>query len=209
MLTRIRGKILEFVENSVIIDVNGLGFEVLVPSSILKTLENKPKDEEITLVIYFYLQLTPSRGTPVMIGFNSEMEREFFEHFISITSIGPKTAVKSLIYPFSRIARAIDCADETFLKTMPGIGPRKVKEIIAKLQGKLSRFIVLEEGEIAESGRKPVFIPVDIKDEALEVLLQLQYNKTDALKKIEKALLHKPDIKTSEELINLIWKEGI
>lgn len=58
MLTRIRGKILEFGENSVIIDVNGLGFEVLVPSSILKTLENKPKDEDITLVVYFYLQLT-------------------------------------------------------------------------------------------------------------------------------------------------------
>jgi Holliday junction DNA helicase RuvA len=209
MLTRIRGKILEFGENSIIVDVNGLGFDVLVPSSILKTLENKPKDEDITLVVYFYLQLTPSRGTPVMIGFNSEMEREFFEHFISITSIGPKTAVKSLIYPFSRIARAIDSADEPFLKTMPGIGPRKVKEIIAKLQGKLSRFTVTEQGEEGAVEKRSVFIPVDIKDEALEVLLQLQYNKTDALKKIEKALLRKPDIKTSEELINLIWKEGI
>jgi len=205
MLSRVRGKILELGDNTVILDVNGLGFEILVPSPVLKNLEKA--DEEVTLVVYFYLQLTPSRGTPVIIGFNSEIEREFFEHFISITGIGPKTAVKSLIYPFSQIARAIDTGDESFLKTMPGIGPRKVKEIIAKLQGKLSRFIVLEEGEVL-TDKKPVFIPGDIKDEALEVLLQLQYNKTDALKKIEKAILRKPDVKTSEELISLIWKEG-
>ncbi|HPZ07526.1 MAG TPA: OB-fold domain-containing protein [Candidatus Eremiobacteraeota bacterium] len=207
MLSRITGKILEFSENSVILDLHGLGFEILLPTAILKTLENK-MEEPVTLVLYFYLQITPSRGTPVLIGFNTELEREFFEHFISIASIGPKTAVKSLIYPFSQIARAIDTGDESLLKSMPGIGPRKVKEIIAKLQGKLSKFVVLEEGEEVISDRRPVFIPTDIKNETLEVLLQLQYTKTEALKKIEKVLHINPDLKSSEELINLVLKEG-
>jgi len=200
---------MEFGENKAVIDVRGLGFEVLLSRPVLEDLKTRPADEEVTLVVYFYLQAGPSRIVPVVIGFNSEMERDFFEQFITVASIGPKSAVKSLIYPFGDIAKAIDTGDERLLKSMPGIGARKVKEIIAKLQGKLSKFFVLSEGEKEEFKYKPVFIPSDIKDEALEVLLQLQLNKNEALKKIEKALQRKPDIKDSGELVNFVLRENI
>lgn len=209
MLSRLRGTIIKFCENSAIIDVSGMGFEVLLPRPVMEELKNKPPEEEVNIVTYFYLQAGPSRVVPVIIGFNSEMEREFFEEFITVSSIGPKSAVKSLIYPFSQIAKAIDTGDGSLLKTMPGVGPRKVKEIIAKLQGKMARFFTLEAEKVSsDEGRLSVFIPEDIREETLEVLLQLQYIKKDALKKIEKALLRKPDVKTSQELLNLIWKEG-
>jgi Holliday junction DNA helicase RuvA len=206
MLSRIKGKILETGENRVIIDVHGLGFDVLVPQTVLDSLVNIPPEEDVSLVIYFYFQIGPSRSTPVLIGFNNELEREFFESFITVASIGPKSAVKALIYPFSQIARAIDMGDEKLLKSLPGVGPRKVKEIIAKLQGKLYKFSTGEE-ETEKVSKTPVFISSDIKDEALAVLLQLQFNKNEALKKIEKVFQTKPDVKTSEELINLILRE--
>ncbi len=82
-----------------------------------------------------------SRATPVMIGFRDALERDFFEGFIQVASIGPRTAVKAIALPIPMIAAAIESGDTRVLTRLPGVGTQKAREIVAKLQGKMSAYL--------------------------------------------------------------------
>jgi len=203
MISRIFGKIVEAKESSIILDVSGICYEIMVPLAVMQTLENESEAEkEISLITYHYFQMSQSSGVPVLIGFQNEVEKEFFEKFISVSGIGPKAACRALAEPFSSIADAIDSGNESFLKGLPGIGSRKAAEIVAKLKGRVGKF-----GLIQDTSFETAPVHEDIKKEALEVLLQLQYKKNEAETMLEKALLRKSDTKTSEELLNEVYRD--
>jgi len=208
MIVQIAGKLIEKREQSVIINVHGLFYEVIVPISVLARIEDTlDKAGHVHLVTYYYFQIGPASGTPIIIGFINEVERDFFLQFIKVSGIGPRAAVKALNKPISEITRAIDQGDVKYLKTLSGIGLQRAKEIIAKLQGKVGKF-----GLIQDKGVKVVEVletPPDWQDEALAVLLQLQYKKQEAKDMIHKALQRQTDIKTTEELLNEIYKQKV
>ena len=89
--------------------------------------------------------MTPSSGVPVLVGFLNEVERDFFLEFIKVSGIGPRAAVKALNKAIGEIAQAIDRGDTKYLKTLPGIGEQKAKEIVAKLQGKMGKFTLMRD----------------------------------------------------------------
>jgi Holliday junction DNA helicase RuvA len=203
MIARIKGQITESREGALVIENSGLSYEVLVPRAVMSALEEAGKaGQEISLVTYHYFQISQSSGVPMLIGFQNEIEREFFEQFISVSGIGPKAACRALAEPFSVIAGAIDSGDEKVLKGLPGIGARKAAEIVAKLRGRVGKFGLIRD--------KKVEVPAeheDIREEALSVLLQLQYRKTEAEDMLDKALSREPGIKTGEELLNEVYRE--
>ncbi len=209
MITRISGKLLSRGNNSVTIDVNGLAYEVLVPVSIMQRLEQQvaSTDGNISLMTYHYFQLTPSSGMPIFVGFLNEVERDFFLQFITVSGIGPRAAVKALNQPISEIASAIEQGDIKFLQTLPGIGGQKSKEIVAKLQGKIGRYGLIQDKTVKVANvtqPKP-----DWQEEALTVLLQLQYKRQEALEMMEKALARSANIQSAEELLNEIYKQRV
>jgi len=207
MIVRIRGRLVEKKENSLIIDVKELFYEVIVPSSVLQRIDGMvDKDGCINLVTYHYMQIEPSRGLPIIIGFLNEIERDFFQQFITVSGIGPRAAVKAINKPISEIARAIDEADLVFLRTLPGIGLQRAKEIIAKLQGKIGKFGLIQDKTPTKSH---VEVTEDWHQEALSVLLQLQYKKQEGLEMINKALERSKDIKSAEDLLNEIYKQKV
>ena len=129
MICRISGKLIEKKADSIVLDANGICYEVLIPGAVMQCLENSVQLEEIvSLITYHYLQVEPSKGFPVLIGFLNEIEKEFFEKFITVSGIGPKAAVRALKMPISMIARAIDMGDLAYLKSLPGIGEQRAKE---------------------------------------------------------------------------------
>lgn len=207
MIVQLTGKLLRKHDHSLIVNVNGLCYEVLVPASVLQRIDEAVDSEgNIHLITYHYLQMDPSRGVPFLIGFLNEIEKDFFQQFITVSGIGPRAAVKALNKPISEITRAIDQADIAFLKTLPGIGLQRAKEIVAKLQGKVGRFGLIQDQAVAvlpSSG-----IP-GWQDEALSVLLQLQYKKQEALEMIKKALERSEEIGSAEELLNEIYKQKV
>lgn len=204
MIARIAGKVIEKGKNNLIIDVGGICYEVLVPQAVMQRLDKEAQgDGRVSLITYHYFQVEPSRGTPVLIGFLNEIEKEFFEVFITVSGIGPRAALKALNQPISLIASAIDEADINFLKSLPGIGEQRAKEIIAKLQNKVGKFGLIQDSRIEKDKIKTK----DIQDEVLAVLMQLEYKKAEASGMIEKALQRNPDIETTEELLNEVYKQ--
>ncbi len=90
MISRLRGTVREIRELQLLLDVNGIGYDVFIPSSIHRLVPERISDQgELELVTFHYQQLEVGRGVPVLIGFFNEVEREFFVRFISVAGIGP------------------------------------------------------------------------------------------------------------------------
>ncbi|MFH1790784.1 MAG: Holliday junction branch migration protein RuvA [Candidatus Omnitrophota bacterium] len=202
MIAGIKGRICEKRDGGLLMEVNGIIYEVLVPPAVMSSiLENE--GETVGLVIYHYFQNDQSRGIPFLIGFMNEIEKEFFEKFITVSGVGPKAACKALAQPFSLIADAIDAGDIKLLKALPGIGERKAREIIAKLQGKVGKFGLIQDRHLIPQSA----VAEDIRKEALSVLLQLQYKKKEAEDMIDKAASRSTGIGSTEDLLNEVYRQ--
>lgn len=203
MISTLKGRLVKKRESDLLIEVGGVGYEVLVPITVLNELRNTQEGEELSLVTFHYYATDPSKAVPILIGFMNEIEKEFFEKFITVSGIGPKAAVRAINKPISEIARAIDSADINFLRSLPGIGEQRAKEIIAKLQKKIGKFGLIQDAlKPTETALKR-----DIEEEAIQVLMQLQYKKQQAQEMVKKALEQNPNISTSEELLNEIYRQ--
>jgi Holliday junction DNA helicase RuvA len=200
MIRRLAGKIVERRPHGLIVAVNGIGYEVLVPAAVLRAIE-ETSDGSVELVTYYYMQLDPVKAVPVLVGFRNELERDFFEQFIQVASIGPRSAVKALALPISQIAEAIEAGNVATLKTLPGIGAQKAKEIVAKLQGKAGRFCLIRDGE---ARAEPV--AEDIQAEALDILIGVGHNRAEAREMIRRAAERSPAPETVEDLLNLAYR---
>lgn len=205
MIAGISGKLVEKGSNYLVLDVNGISYQVVIPTTVMQRIDDVVgTDGKITLKTFHYLQTDPAKSVPILIGFLNDIEKDFFELFITVSGIGPRAASRALNKPISEIARAIDEADLVYLKSLPGIGEQRAREIIAKLQNKIGKFGLIQDhsdktGNFAKSK--------DISEEALAVLVQLEYKKHEASNMIKKALDLSPEIQTTEELLNLVYKQ--
>ncbi len=212
MISQITGTVDHLTDNALSLNVSGISYEVFIPTSVLRNLDGKlEKDSRVSLVTYHYYQTDPSKSIPILIGFSNRIEKEFFEKFITVSGVGPKAAVKALKPPIPDIAEAIDAGDLPFLKSLPGIGEQRAKEIIAKLQGKMGKFGLMPGGVGAEGrsakGKNGAPAATDAEGEALEVLLQLQYKKEEAKEMIRKAFSRKADLSSAEEILNEVYRQ--
>ncbi len=204
MISQISGTIVQRTEQGLLIDVHGLCYEVLVPAAILQAMNGQARaDGTVRLVTFHYHHVEPSRATPMLIGFTNEVEREFFERFITVSGVGPRAALRAISQPIPLIARAIDEGDLEFLRRLPGIGPQRAREIVAKLQGKVGKFGLIQSETASAAPRAHH----DVAEEAVAVLLQLQYKPAEAKAMIQKAVERMPGVATAEELLNEVYRQ--
>ncbi|MDD5128375.1 MAG: Holliday junction ATP-dependent DNA helicase RuvA [Candidatus Omnitrophica bacterium] len=204
MISRISGKISEKGDNYLILDLDGIGYNVFVPACVMQRIdESCSTDGKIAMLTYHYHQVEQSKSVPILIGFLSQVEKDFFEVFITVSGIGPRAALKALNKPISSIARAIDEGDLGFLKSLPGIGEQRAKEIVAKLQNKVGKFGLIRDHNLQVKASAK-----GISEEALDVLLQLQYKRAEAIAMIKKVLDSNHRVDTTEELLNLVYKQS-
>jgi holliday junction DNA helicase RuvA len=201
MFSRIRGKLVERIESGVVLDAHGLSYEILLPPCVSEKI-TAGEGDEVTLEIYSVLNIDGNTGHYTFYGFSNAIEREFFEALISVASIGPRSAARAFSQPMSRIAGAIDRGDHVFLKTLPGIGQQKARDIVAKLQGKVAKFLLIQQAHIAPEQHIPGFA-----DEALAVLLQLEYKRAEAEEMIRATLEAAPEITEAERLLAEIYRQ--
>ncbi len=199
MIGYIKGEIMYKQEDRLLLIVNHIGYEVLVPSVVMARLSTKSAGDVVSL--YIYHQQTERQPKPVLIGFNSMEEKDFFQEFISVDAIGVIKAVKALIIPIDQIANAIENGDIKTLKGLNGVGVRTAHKILASLRGKMDKFI---------SGNHVKVDNGDIVRMVQDVLVvQLGYKVPDAKKMIKDILEKDKSISTAEELFNKIYSSGI
>jgi Holliday junction DNA helicase RuvA len=201
VFSRISGELIELAGDHVRVDVGGLAYDVVVPPSVAAKL---PPSGPVTLEIFPHFALEGNAGRFTFFGFTNAVEREFFEALLSVASIGPKSAARAFSAPMARIARAIDEGDHVFLKTLPGIGQQKARDIVAKLQGKVTRFLLIQDAPRRSAPEKPPM--PEFADEALAVLLQLAYKRGEAEAMIAETLERAPSIDDAETLLAEIYR---
>lgn len=203
MIRYIEGKLLKKEEDRVVILANGVGYEILLPAIVRKTFNPKRAGEDGEMVkLFIHYQQTERQPRPVLIGFNYEPEKEFFEKFITVEDIGPLTAVKALVQPIPKIARAIEERDSKALESLKGIGRRTADKMIATLQGKVGKFALMREDQIP--AEPEVF---DIKKQVEEVLVRdLGHKMSEAQKLVHEAMLRNSNISTPEELFEEVYR---
>ena len=202
MIYKIKGKLAKKEESKVIVDVGGLFYEINVSKTVVRSLASSDQNV-IELITYHYLNIDKNKAVPVLVGFIDELEKDFFEQFISVSGVGPKAALRAFDKPVSAIARAIEEGDLDFLISLAGIGKQRARQIIAHLQGKVGRFVLIKADEGQQAPLKK-----EVVEEARKILKRLQYNAKEIDLMIKKALKGKISIDNVEELLNEIYRQG-
>ena len=200
MIGYLEGKLLKKESDRILLLANQIGYEVLLPAFVMKTLEAKKIGEDVSL--YIYPQQTERQPKPILIGFNLEVEKEFFQHFISVEDIGPLKAIKALNNPVRELARAIEAKEINTLKRLKGIGDRTARKIIATLEGKMGKFALIRTGDQPELPETE-----DFATKVLDVLVsQLGHRVSDAKQMIAEAMIRNSDISSPEELFEEVYR---
>jgi holliday junction DNA helicase RuvA len=196
----IQGKILKKEDDRLLVLANQIGFEILVPAVVMEALADRRIGDEIALHVYY--QQTERQPKPVLIGFIQEVEKEFFQSFISVEDIGPLKAVKAMTRPVSEIARAIEARDLDALARLKGVGKRTAQKIIATLEGRMGKFALLR----AEPN-PPASAVGDVAQQVLDVMVnQLGHRVADAKRMIADAFKRSSTISTPEELFEEVYR---
>ncbi len=203
MIRYIEGKLLKKEEDRIVVLANGVGYEVLLPPIVRRAYNTtRAGDDGETVRLHISFQQSERQPKPVLIGFNSEPEKEFFERFITVENIGPTTAVKALMESIPKIARAIENRDAKAIQRLKGVGARTADKIVATLHGKVGKFALMQE-----EATQAVSEPDDLWNQVKEILIKdLGHRASEAHRMVEEAFRRNPNISTPEELFEEVYR---
>lgn len=192
MIVSLRGSLVDVQAKSVVIDVGGIGYEVMVTAAVLRLLP--PLMEELFIHTYLHVQ----DDAMVLYGFSSLEERSLFREIISISGIGPKKAIGMLssIGP-SEFIRAVQERQLSVLTSLPGIGKKTAERILLELKDKF-KDPVWDQAE-----HEPAATRIDIVDDAVDALIALGYSQAEALHMVKSAKDKLTDNNDLQELLKL------
>jgi Holliday junction DNA helicase RuvA len=203
------GRLRQKLEDRIVLEVAGLGYEVFLPPTVMRQLDREDggsRGRELELVIYYHA--TRDQPRPVLIGFTGDLDKEFFEKLITVKDIGPMVAARALAVPVGEMASAIARQDEKFLRALPGIGPQKAKNIVAQLHGKVAKFALARDEAAAPAPAVAAGPDTEgLREMVWEVLVkQLGHRPGEASQLISDALARRPDLASPEELFQEIYR---
>ena len=182
MIAYIRGKVLETTEETMIVDVNGLGYELFCSSGAFR---KAGVGEYIELSTY--LQVKEDGVT--LFGFESPKEKELFLKLISVDSVGPKLGISVLSGMSAEdFATAVATADAKRLSTIKGLGKKTAEKIILALHGKISAGEIMQASGDVVSTKAPKAEKLSPMDEdAVAALQGLGFTRAESLQAVKKA----------------------
>jgi Holliday junction DNA helicase RuvA len=183
VIAHLRGRIFEKQPNRIIVDVAGVGYDVLVPLSTFYGLGET--GAEIALRIHTHVR----EEALALYGFATELEQALFERLIGISGIGPKLALAVLsgIEP-AELIRAIERGDVARLTGIPGVGKKTSERIVLELKDRLPRL----QPALTAAGAAPLDTP-PLRDDVLSALMNLGYHRPLAEKAVDAAVKNTPD----------------
>lgn len=192
MIAYIKGKVDFKSINYAVIEINGVGYKIFMPTKSLQEIEIKSE-----IKVFTYMKV--SEDDVSLYGFMTNEELAMFELLISVGGIGAKSAINILsnIEP-SKFALAVITDDVNTLKKLPGIGPKTAQRIILELKDKLKSEQAVE---LQDTENTQIKLNPNLQD-AIDALQVLGYTRVE----IEKTL---GEINTSDMTVEEIIKEGL
>ena len=205
MITKISGNLLRLDEESATLAVEPFEYQVFIAESTRRSLQSLV-GQSVSLHTIYYMDGDPSRGrvTPRLVGFSSDVEREFFEMFCSVDGVGAKKALRAMVRPVQDIAVMIEEQDAKGLSSLPGVGAATADRIIAKLRRKMSKFALL----VAQSQDHAADVKRDVVHEAFEALRTLGHTDADARKLVDSVLQTKRKFADVEAALQAIYQQS-
>lgn len=172
MITQLRGRLVEKNPTDLVIDCNGVGYEVKIS---LNTFSNIGNNESITVFTQFVVR----EDAQILYGFYDKTEREMFNHLVSVSGIGPNTAMIMLssLVP-EEIAGAIQNEDVNLIKSIKGIGAKTAQRVIVDLKDKMLKMAFSTENMFVTNNTNRI--------DALTALVSLGFDKKAADKALDK-----------------------
>ncbi len=179
MIAFLRGRVLEKQPNRVIVDVQGVGYEVHVPLSTYYQI-GEPGDE-VALRVHTHVR----EESLQLYGFSTDLERQLFERLIAISGIGPKLAIAVLsgMEPPDLVA-AVQRGDVARLTGIPGIGKKTAERIVLEMKDRVAQLVVAAPGEAAPAVSEGDRLRADL----LSALQNLGYHRPLADKVVDAVL---------------------
>ena len=192
MIGRIKGILDSKKPNHILIDVNGIGYNVTIPLSTFYKLPESGK--EVCLHIHSHIR----EDAFELFGFLSSAEKSLFKSLISVSKIGPRLAINIMSgAETEKIADAIRQGDIILLTSIPGIGKKTGERLVYELRGKIA--VGLSEGEI--EGKKFAQPESTLENDVASALINLGYSKVMAEQAVAKAQRNGVKAKSVEELL--------
>ncbi|MBL1279413.1 MAG: Holliday junction branch migration protein RuvA [Fluviicola sp.] len=188
MIAQLKGKLVEKNPTDFVVDCNGVGYEVKVS---LNTFSSIGSSENVTV----FTKLIVREDAQILYGFTDKIEREMFVHLISVSGIGPSTAMIMLssMVP-GEIANAITSEDAKTIQSIKGIGAKTAQRVIIDLKDKMLKMAFSSENMFNSDNTNQF--------DALTALTSLGFDKKSAEKAIDK-------ISTGEESVEELIKGAL
>ncbi len=183
MIASLKGALLRKSPEGVVIEANGVGYEVLVP---LPTLYQLPDaGSQVQLMIHTHIR----ENQILLIGFLHQNEKEAFRFLTTVNGIGPRLAVNILSgLPANELLEAIVCKDTERLQKIPGVGKKMADRIVVELSDRIPpREWVITQTEALPPQQRQLYL------EVLSALMNLGYKRKQSEKAIERALRKETD----------------
>ena len=180
MIGKLTGTLAERNPPQVVVDCNGVGYEVDVPMS---TFYNLPgAGERVSLLTHFVVR----EDAQILFGFGTAEERAAFRQLIKISGVGPRTALGVLSgMSVAELAQAITLQEAGRLVKIPGIGKKTAERLLLELKGKIG----------ADTGAQSLFAHNNDQNDILQALMALGYSDKEASAALKKL---PPDVGVSE-----------
>ena len=176
MIASISGKVIQLTKETVIMDINGLGFEVFVPKPLLS-------ETEAGDLLYLYTYMLVREDNIALYGFTSLEEKQLFLQFLAVGGIGPKLSLSILSsLSIDNIRSAILGEKPDYFSRVPGIGKKTAQKIIIQMQGKLP-----------DSDGLAIRSITDVDDAVVDALISLGYSVVEAQTALQTIPKNTPD----------------
>lgn len=204
MISYLRGRVLTTTAETVILEVNGVGYEAYCSGGAFKKIVQGEIAE-----LYTYLQVKEDGVT--LFGFESPKEKELFLKLISVSGVGPKMGISILASLSAEdFAQAVATADVKRLSAVKGLGKKTAEKIVLELHGKISAAEVLDASgdRMTAATETPVQTKLSLEDEdAVAALMGLGFTRSESLQAVKRA--HDAGARGVEEIIMKALQGGM
>lgn len=201
MISYLRGEVLEMNADGVVLLVGGVGYELYLSGSALRS-------SAVGKEAAYYTQMQVKEDGITLFGFSSRREKELFQKLLSVSGVGPKMGIGILLtLSAEELVNAVALADVKRLSSVKGLGKKTAEKIVLELHGKISAAEIMDmDDETPRTLNATTRLSVE-DENAVQALIGLGFKRAESVQAVRRA--HEEGATTTEEVLMLAIKGGV